>query len=422
MKSRPLIIGSAWILSLAGAYIIGSGGTESTDPTTNSGSRQSTPAKSVRPGSGSADLASDRRALSASPAIRAAGSLPARQAVAELALLTDPIDRVQGFLALVDSLGPDEFEGVVAEFRSLGITQERLTEYGILLHAWGQSNPPAALDYALENTGTNFARQTVLASWATYDPDAAIAAAEAQFEGDGANPMLVGVIRGLAREDLNRATDLMQGLPRSRERGDALETLLPIILADGVDSALTWSDGITDEGLRGATVASIARHVSDEDPAKAADMIMSIEDDDSKFRALDDIAESWAKQDIDAAVAFANTLEPTLKAEAAEGIIRELASENPLEASQWMETLAAEGVNLDAAIHRFIWKANSTQPELAANWIGQMTDKRDAERNYHHFLGRWQSQDAEAANAWIANTELPKSIKRRFAPKTDQQR
>lgn len=415
MKSRPLILGSAWALSLAAAYMIGHNGDRPASSPTQASS-PSASAKSPRTPSGSAADA-DRRASSANPGLRLVAQLPPKEAVTALALLSDPVARAQGFLALVDSLSPEEFKDVVAEFRALGITDERFSEYGILLHAWGQVDPQGALAYAIENTHGNFARQTVLASWAGYDPDAAIAFARDNFDGEGANPLLVGVIRGLAREDLNRATDLMQGLPRSRERGEALESLLPILLAQGVDQALTWSQGITDEGLRGASLANIARHLAEEDPVKGAELIMSLPDQDSKFRALDDITQSWAKQDLAAAMAFAEGLEPSLRGEGAEGIVAQLASTDPLQASQWLQSVAGEGVNLDAAIGRFIWEANSTQPALAANWIGQMTDQREAERNYHRFLGRWIDNDAAAARAWMADTQLPESIQRRFAEK-----
>lgn len=420
MKSRSLIIGSAWGLTLVVAYLIGSGGEQPVDPTTAEQARPGTSRKSDR---GTAHRSSEGNArhlsAAASEGLRLVGQLPAREAVAALARLEDPISRVQGFLTLAESLSPEEFEGVVADFRALDITNSRFTEYGILLHAWGQADPQGALAYTLENTGTNFARQTVLASWASYDPNAAIAAAHANFEGDGANPLVVGVIRGLAREDLNRATGLMQDLPRSRERGEALESLLPILLADGVESALTWSDGITDESLRGATVANIARHISEEDPQRAAELALSLPDTDSQLRALDDITASWAEQDLDAAIAFTEGLDATLQGEAVEGVIRELASNDPVQASEWMESLAADGVNLDGAIGRFVWTTNSKEPELAASWIGQMSSEKESERYYHRFLGHWQSRDADAANAWMESNELPESVKRRFTPKPE---
>lgn len=424
MNYRYLVIGSAWGLSLGVAYLLGSDPESPAKTTPDRSHSQLVSSKSARgTGSGAGSGADrDRRAGSSNPGVRVVGQRSALEAVANLAHMTDPISRAQGFLALVDSLSPDAFEGVVAEFRGLGITDERFTEYGILLHAWGQVDPRGALDYALENTGTNFARQTILASWAAYDPEAAITFAEVTHKGDSANPLLVGVIRGLVAEDLNRATSLMQTLPRSRERGDALEAILPLLLAEGIDHAITWSNGLTDDALRSGAITSIARRLSEDKPQEAAELVLSAPDEESKIRAIDDITETWAEQDLDAAIAFTETLQSELQAEAVEGVIRELASDDPLQASQWMESLDSQGVDLDPAIGRFIWSAMSKEPELAANWIGRMDDQREAERNYHRILGRWLSNDAEGAKAWMAAADLPESIQRRFAQDRTEQR
>lgn len=424
MNTRLIVLGSAWCLSLAAAYLIGNGNGERTTPdlSTTTGS-DAAPSKSSRVRAASADPApSPRRASSSSPGLRIVAEREPDAAVLELANLSDPVSRVQGFLALVDSLAPDEFLDVVKSFRTTGMQgDERRTEYAILLHAWGQADPQGALAYTLENTGTNFARQTVLSSWASYDPEAAIAFAEANHEGDQANPLLVGVIKGLASENLNRATDLLQSLPRSRERGDALSSIIPYLLAEGVDTALTWSNGIADDALRSGAISTIAQNVAEEDPARAAELLLSAPDEETRVRAIDDIAQEWAGKDLDAAIAFTEGLDPALRAEAAEGVVGQIAEDDPVRASQWMESLAATDTNLDPAIRSFVWRAMGQEPELAANWIGQMSSPRDSERTYHHVLGRWMGSDPEAAKAWMSNAELPESIQRRFAERPPEE-
>ena len=191
--------------------------------------------------------------------------------------------------------------------------------------------------------------------------------------------------------------------------------MIPLLLADGVTSAVTWTNGITDDVLRSGALTYIARDLSDSDPEAAADLVLSAPDQESKIRAIDDIAESWAERDLDAAIAFTERLEPELRAEAAEGVVGELASKDPQEASRWMESLSATGTDLDPAIRSFVWNSWAKEPELAANWVGQMSSQRDSERTYHHILGRWMGSDPEAARAWMASTELPASVQRRFA-------
>ena len=103
----------------------------------------------------------------------------------------DSLDRNRALLAFIDQLGPDEFEGAIAHFRSLGITDSRFGEYGMLLAAWAQADPIKALDYVKQNTRSGFALNTVLSTWAAKDPEAAIAWAKTSHTGEGANPYLV---------------------------------------------------------------------------------------------------------------------------------------------------------------------------------------------------------------------------------------
>ena len=423
MNNRALILGTAWTLSLGAAYFIGNGSSDpAPEPTSSPNRTAAASSKSNRTTPGSSTTSSSaRKSSSSSAGLRIVADRDPRVAVMELSALTDPIARVQGFLALVDSLGPNEFLDVVKDFRSTGMQgDERRTEYAILLHAWGRSDPESALAYTIENTGTQFARQTVLSSWSSYDPDAAIAFAEANHEGERANPLMVGVIKGIVGDDLNRATTLLQTLPRSGERGDALSAMIPHLLAEGVDNAIIWSNGITDEALRSGALSFIARDIAEDNPAQAAEILMTATDENSRLRAVDNIAEAWARQDLDAAIAFAEDLDPKLRAEAAEGVVGQMVGKDPIRASQWMESLAASGTNIDSSIRTFAWRAISDEPELVANWIGQMEDTRHSERTYHQILGRWVSNDPEAARAWIANTELPESVQRRFTRQPEQ--
>jgi hypothetical protein len=84
--------------------------------------------------------------------------------------------------------------------------------------------------YAKEKTGTNFARQTILSAWAKNDTEGAVAWARDNFDSDAkgadANPWIVGVIEGISSIDLGRATELLEELPFSRGRGQALRCCL----------------------------------------------------------------------------------------------------------------------------------------------------------------------------------------------------
>ncbi len=416
MKRTLLLSTLAWIFSLAAAFLVG----KSTRPAPkDEDSVVQLPRTGSQPLPMKRSASSQRRAPGeTNSALLASGGQGARilarqsprQAVVELAQLVDPVERAKGFLSLVDILQADEFEGVVADFRALGVTEQRMSEYGILLHAWGKVDPVGALDYAMTHTGTSFAKETILASWAAESPEAALEFARNNHEGDEANPLLVGVIRGVAPGDLGQATDLLQELPYSDERGKALRSMLPFVLEAGVDDAISWTGRLADPRLRSGAITFLLSEISKSAPGQAARIMAGLEDREAAERVADDIGGSLARSNLDEAIAWSEALEPDIRSEAVEGVISLYASRDARAASQWLESLSGD-TNLDAAIRRFAWHTQAREPELAANWIHRMTDERRRNEMYSSVLNRWLRNDAAAAERWIENTpDLPAGV------------
>ncbi len=128
----------------------------------------------------------------------------------------------------------------------------------MLLTAWSQHDPTAALAYAQANSRSGFAATTILSSWAATDPEAAIRWAQANHTGTDANPYLAGIIRTLGATDPARASGLLTGMPRSQERGEALDAMLPHLLAQGADATRAWISALTDDSLRNGSMMRAA--------------------------------------------------------------------------------------------------------------------------------------------------------------------
>ena len=417
MKPTVYVIGAAWLLSLGAAFLVGKAGRSDASEPDSPRLESRTSPRNPSSGRGSQSGASRKAApptFSSSADGQAARIIARdapRQAVIELAHLVDPVERAKGFLALLETMEADEFRDVVADFRALGITEQRMSEYGMIMHAWGKIDPEGALDYAMRNTGTPFARQTVLASWAAENPEAAIAFAEQNHQGKGANPLLVGVIRGIAPTDLNRATELLQNLPYSDERGQALRSMLPFVLATGVDGAIGWTGGLADERLRSGALAFILSDVSNSQPERAAEILVTLPDRRAALGVADEIGGDLARNDLNQAITWSARLDAEVRSEAVEGIISYYASQDPQAASQWMDSLSSN-TNLDAAIRRFAWHTQAKNPELATNWVHRMQDERRRNEMYSSVLDRWWRADQSAADNWIQSTpDLPERIR-----------
>jgi len=318
------------------------------------------------------------------------------------------LDRSRALLAFIDRLGPNDFEDAVAHFRSLGITESRYGEYSLLLTAWAEADPISALAYSKENTSGGFATNTILTAWAGRDAQAAIAWAEMNHSGDGANPHMAGIIRGMAGDDPLQATQLLTGMPFSRERGDALAAILPHLIRQGPDAARIWVSGITDERLREGAMSRVAEQLAATDPRGTAQWLVA-NPSQATDRRLDDVVTAWAKQDQTAAVSYFNSLPPGKdRSNALRGVISAVAAQDPQAAATMLNRYSGD-VN-DRVVQNFVWSSFGTDPAVAASHIGMIGDQGQRDEMYRRTLSGWLRRDPGNAQTWIQANNLPGSV------------
>lgn len=324
----------------------------------------------------------------------------------------DPIGRTQAWLDFINTLDADEFEAVVARFREEGLSQENMAEYALLLSAWAKVNPLAALDYAAANTGNTFARNTILTTWAQTDPQGAIAWAKQNHEGEGANPWMVGVIRGLVGTDPTLATQLMMEMPRSRERGEALSAIMPKILEQGDDVAKGWVGSIADDSLRDGAVRMLSEQLARTNPADAAEWLTSMGGEAAQ-RGLDDIISSWASTDRDGAMNYFSRLpQGEARSNALRGLTNQMALDDPQAAARFLDQNAGDAN--DRVYQQFVWHSFGSDPALAADYIARISNEGERNGMYRRMLDGWLRRDFDAATTWMSNADLPENVVNRM--------
>jgi hypothetical protein len=322
------------------------------------------------------------------------------------------LDRNRALLAFIDQLEPDEFEGAIAHFRSLGITDSRFSEYGMLLTAWAQTDPVKALDYVKQHTNGGFALNTVISSWAATDPEGAIAWAKSNHTGDGANPYLPGIIRALSTTDTARASELLTSMPRSRERGEGLDALLPQLLKQGPDAARDWINSLTDEALRNGAMSRAAEQLAKTDPQGTANWLLA-NPGEALNESLDNVVGAWAATDEKAAVAFFSGLpKGEARNDAFRGVISAVASRDPKSAAAMIDRYSGDAD--DGAIRSFVWHSFGSDPSLAVDYVGRIADAGERERTYRRTLEFWMDRDPANAQAWIQTNPLPEAVQQHF--------
>lgn len=318
------------------------------------------------------------------------------------------LDRGRSMLDWIDSLAPQDFEAAVACFRGLGITEARMGEYAMLLTAWAEADPISALAYTTKNTTSGMATGTVLSAWASSNPQAAIAWAKANHEGDDANPYMVGIIRGLAGTDPARATALLTEMPFSRERGEALQAMLPHLIKMESADAKKWIADISDEQLRGGAISRYAEAMANQDPAGTASWLMENLTETS-VRSVDDVYREWARADSVAALAnFQSLPEGEARSRALRGIVMVDARDDAQAAAALMNRFPADIT--DNTVQHFIWNSFEKAPGVAVNQIGLIQDESSRNRMYQRALSNWLDRDPTAAQKWIDTANLPASV------------
>ncbi|MDA8975344.1 hypothetical protein N9F50_02030 [Akkermansiaceae bacterium] len=408
-------IAAAWIASCSAAYYLGSQTSDTATAKNLTSNDRSTVFRTNDRSRNREVSSSAARAISERKNGNSSSSKNVGDQIIELSKISDPIERTQALLALVDRLSPEEFQEVVASFRGMGNVRERMGEYAILLTAWAKTDPVSALEYTQENTGTPFARQTVLGTWAKTQPEAAIAWARNNYEGtegNKANPWLVGIIKGISQSDVTRATALLEELPFSNGRGEALGFVLNELRSQGGDAAQQWIAGLSDERLRDGAAARLAGKLGEDDPAEALAWAATISEQALKYSAAD-VVEGWAAKNPSSAQAWVDQQPEEIRSKAGRGFIDAIAGDDPQTASEWLTPYAGNPA-YDDAIRELIYSTAEKDPAMSGGWIMNLSSERDQTRTFHRALRGMMGSNADATMDFINSTEtLPDGIRQR---------
>lgn len=325
----------------------------------------------------------------------------------------NPIDRARAMLDLIDQLAATDFKDAIDRFRSLGLTENRLGEYGMLLSAWANTDPTAALAYAKENTQNPFATNTILSTWASNDPEAAILWAQSNHTDDQANPYFASIIRSLATTDPTRATALLTSMPRSQERGAALDAMLPHLLQQGNDAVKTWIANLTDDSLRSGAIARAANQLAQTDPAGTAALLVA-NPSDSAQRELDHVYGSWTYQDPQSAInSLASLPAGETRSHALRGAVTSLAMQDPHQGAALMDRFAADVT--DSVVQNYVWHSLDKDPATAISQISRISNEHKRLQAYTAAINTWQEKDANAAQAWLRANPLPANVQQHLS-------
>lgn len=331
----------------------------------------------------------------------------------EINRLADPLDRQAALMDLINRLGPGEFAAVAEQFRNMDHFGNSGDEYEMILRGWAKADPLGALDYAGKQPNSRGESSVILSAWAGNDAAAAEKWALDHHEGDGPNPWLASVVRGIAAYDIDHATKLAGTMPLSRERAEAMDAITRALFMQSAEAAMAYPATIQDPDMRAGYVSMIAERLANKDADKAATWIASLPDGALQNRGARRVAEALSRQDVTQAAAWVKKLSPEAQAEAARGVIIPMSRGDIPGTAKWVTTLS--GIpNYDRVVEEYVWSCDYRSPEQSAAWIQGVANEEQRTRLYHRMLGEWAKRDAGAVKNWVASNNVPGSVASRF--------
>ena len=415
MKKSTVILSHACIFALGVAVAVVSK-KESPDEAEQSGAQQN-PRMHVRAGAdghaGSDRQRAESRAGRASGDAGAGAKASPRETLGKINSITDTYERQRNLMDFLDGLSPGDFADVADEFQKLDHYGNTGTETELLFQAWAKADPMAALDYIDGNPDMARNQGNVLEIWAVSDAAAAEKWAIAKHTGEGANPYMAAVIKGIASYDLDKAFRMTQAMPEGRERGPAIDAVAKALLMQGTEAAFAFPDSIQDENLKGSFVLMISQNLAKRDPQAAADWVASMGSGELQNRASGDVAGMLARVNVDKARDFVSSLQPAARANAAAATVPSMSRDDIAGTARWVSSLAGTP-GYDKVVESFVWSCDSRAPEQSAAWIRGVSDETQQIKLYHRMLGEWQKRDAAAVRTWVVQNQVPDSVRKRF--------
>lgn len=217
---------------------------------------------------------------------------------------------------------------------------------------------------------------------------------------------LLGFVKTLDAEGVEAALPFVRGMGRGGDQFMSMGLLMGRYAEIDPERALTYV-GKQGGMERGFGTSSILRTWAASDPRAAADYLSnnvlgSGGDDWMLRRTAGSLASEWAKQDSDAALAWATGLPDEVKGDAMNNIVEQLTSQDPLEAAK--VAMGFEGEQRERSMRTIADQWSRNEPEDAVKWAESLTVEGKTQA-IEEAVENWVRKDTDAAVAYMDNMD-----------------
>ena len=310
--------------------------------------------------------------------------IESRDSIADRLASGNPVVRMQAFAELLKNPTEDNIASAIKAYDKLPEGPSRFSELRLLTFSWAQVNPEGAIKWvkSLDGFEQRIGTGSIMDSWARNNSDEAIAWARENFDGgEGSeNPYFVGIISGMAENNLVGATDLMSELPYGRVRGRAASILFEQTWKKGEDISMNWAESLPEGNLQNFAYREIGEKIAREDLGRAVEWVDTMEENEVKAAVSEDVAEIWARKNpVDAAEWVARMPEGEARSESMEEVVTQWARKDPTATADWLNQFPS-GELMDEPIQRFVREVVRDDPEIAMTWAEAIVNEERKER------------------------------------------
>jgi hypothetical protein len=279
-------------------------------------------------------------------------------------------------------------------------------------YAWGKISGAEAVIFGKDTPKPDML--AAMAGWASENPRAATDwyASLDQRSDNYVNQqyLMRGVVRGLANNDVNLATQFVYTLSSAGDRaaGSMMEIVASGVLErQGLNNAIRWSERLQEGPLRAAALDRVAHHYVNQDPVAAATWAEQFVGNPHDARVIAEVGHEWARQDAAAAAQWAGSLDPSQgRNQALSAAYGQWGAREPLVAVQNLIEMPPS-TDRNFAINGFISGLAPHDGQTAVNWAAEISDPGMRQSAQIRAGRQFFRQDQEAARTWLTNSGLP---------------
>ena len=327
----------------------------------------------------------------------------------------DMIESMGAYLDAVRAMDKGNVTEVISAFEALPKGYGRHLEMKLLMRSWSAIDPEAALRYANESldpkSERRFGISEVLAGWANRDPKGAIEWAKANNSSEKPedNPLLLGVIKGLAEQNLDSANQIFRNLPQGSARWQASTFLAQKYAEMGFDRAIDWANQFPeeDERMRETILGQMGARLARQDITATAQWVKSMKNDKASLRVMDNLLTQWVTKDATAASQWVDQIaEDDKRYYGMKQLTSRWALSDPIATAEWLNSFPPQ-VEMDPVVNEFVNRISTRDPEGAAGWALSIVDPKTKEQAVNKAIAAWNRMDPEKAKTWQQNN-LPR--------------